>query len=406
MRQHVRKLLLLIIFAGSTLPTIAADDSSLAIFDRRIKPIMQAKNPSSCAECHLSGVDLKDYIRPDQSQTFAALRAAGLIDVNQPENSKLLKFIGRKPDRPNLVTDKVRQEELAAFTAWIKAAVQDKALLTAKADGDPLGATLPPEVIRHARRDRVLNSFLENIWSEVGRCAACHSPDRNGEQVKKHGEHISWIKLNDPEGTLRGLVESDLIDMEKPERSLILLKPTVQVEHGGGQKMMIGDRSYRQFKRFLDDYAAVVQGTYRKTAELPKPVKEVSQISDIWLKLDGVPATFDKLLLRVDVYPVEKNKPGKTRVATGDRAVFGGGQLWQQHLTLTAPRGSKQAAAIARDPTLPPGKYLWKIYIDRRGKLAEDEKYELGKSDFVGQVEVDTRWPAGYGSMTVARFPQ
>ncbi|MFP6678390.1 MAG: hypothetical protein VB878_25100 [Pirellulaceae bacterium] len=38
-------------------------DTALALFAKRILPIFQAKNPSSCTECHLSGVDLKDYIQ-------------------------------------------------------------------------------------------------------------------------------------------------------------------------------------------------------------------------------------------------------------------------------------------------------------------------------------------------------
>ena len=48
--------------------------SSRAVFERRILPLLTAKNPSTCAECHLSGVDLKDYIRPTESETFAGLR--------------------------------------------------------------------------------------------------------------------------------------------------------------------------------------------------------------------------------------------------------------------------------------------------------------------------------------------
>ena len=59
-------------------PTPGADEaSSLAIFDRRILPILQAKDPSSCSECHLSGVDLKQYIRPDANPTFASLGIRG-----------------------------------------------------------------------------------------------------------------------------------------------------------------------------------------------------------------------------------------------------------------------------------------------------------------------------------------
>ncbi len=55
---------------------ITVSDSSLVIFEKRILPIFQSAKPSSCAECHLSGVDLKEYIRPTQQQTFASLVSA------------------------------------------------------------------------------------------------------------------------------------------------------------------------------------------------------------------------------------------------------------------------------------------------------------------------------------------
>jgi hypothetical protein len=206
----------------------AADDAALAIFQKRIVPILQAQRPSSCSECHLSGVDLKDYIRPTQPETFAALRDGGLIDVKNPAKSKLLQFIDRKPEKPSLVTEKIRTEESAAFRAWIEAAVKDPTLAAAKTTDPAIGPQLPAEVIRHARQDHVLQSFLDNVWAEAGRCAACHSPDRNAKQVQKHGEHISWIKLRDPQATLAHLLENELIDLKEPEKSLLLLKPAQQ----------------------------------------------------------------------------------------------------------------------------------------------------------------------------------
>ena len=39
-------------------------DEALTVFKRRILPIFRSRNPSSCTDCHLSGVELKDYIRP------------------------------------------------------------------------------------------------------------------------------------------------------------------------------------------------------------------------------------------------------------------------------------------------------------------------------------------------------
>jgi len=386
---------------------IAADDSSLAIFERRILPIMQAKNPSSCSECHLSGVDLKDYIRPTQDETFAALRDGGLIDVKQPDKSKLLAFIARKPEQPSLVTDKVRGQELEAFRSWITAAVKQPQLLAAKGTTGKVGPQLPDEVIRHARKDRVLSSFVDNVWAEVGRCAACHSPDRNQQQVKKHGEHISWIKLNDPAATLAYLREAELIDLGKPEKSLLLLKPLNQVRHGGGQKMAFGDRTYKQFRQFIDDLAATEQAKYTAAEQLPSPASEVSGVSEVWFKLEGVPAKYDKRVLQVDLYRWdEANKDwSKDRWATADRPVFGGGQLWQNHLSIVAPRDSERADSIRRSPALPPGKYLAKIYIDAQNKFERQYPATLGAGDLVGQVEVESRWPAGYGQMTVAKFP-
>jgi len=395
--------LLLLLIAGPS----RADDSSLALFRQRITPILQAKNPSSCSECHLSGVDLKDYVGQTQEETFASLVGAGLVDLKKPENSKLLAFIARKPEKTSLVSDKVRQQEHDAFKAWIVAAAKDPKLAAAKTGDAKLGPDVPVEVIRHARRDHVLASFLDNVWSEVGRCAACHSPDRNQEQVKKHGTKVNWIKLRDARGTLDGLLASGIIDTDSPEESLLLTKPTNQVKHGGGVKMVVGDRTYKQFRAFIEDYAASAAGKYKTAKDLPGERAEVSAVTEIWFKLEGVPEKYDQQLLQVDLHRWDDATKSwsKDRWAIGDRQVFGKGQLWQQHLSATAPRDSSRAKEIAQKPTLPAGKYLAKIYIDQAGKLQKDYQAELGEGEFVGQVEIDSRWPEGYGSMTITRFP-
>ncbi len=238
-------------------PPAVEKSSAETLFTKRILPILESTKPSSCSECHLSGVDLKDYIRPDQADTFAALVAGGMVDLKRPDESKLLKLIERKPDRPNLVTDKIRQEEARAFREWLRAAVADPKLSAAKANAKPSGPAIPVEVVRHARKDRVLQSFLENVWNEAGRCAACHSPDRNAEQVKKHGEKVSWIVLDNPLATFDRLVERELIDADEPAESLLLWKPLTQDTAWGWSEDGRRDRTYKQFRRFLDDYSAI-----------------------------------------------------------------------------------------------------------------------------------------------------
>ena len=381
------------------------DTAALELFEKRILPIFKSKQPSSCTECHLSGIDLKDYIHPRQETTFAALVKSGLVDTTHPDKSKILEFISRKPEKPNLITDKVRRQEYEAFRDWLRAAVKEPGILNAKLTQDLRGPDIPVEVIRHARSDRVLASFIDNVWNEVGRCAACHSPDRNQEKVKEHGEQISWIKLGDPQATMQHMLESSLIDSNKPEESLILTKPTLQVEHGGGQKMVVGDRTYKQFRRFIDDYAAMVNGKYRSKAELRDVGDEVAASSEIWLKLTGVPAEFDKMLMQVDLYRREGSGWSKHRWATSDRPVFGKGQLWQHSLSLTARRGSKRSEQMRNTPQLPAGRYLIKIYVDKERKLEKDFRAELEERDFVGEMELESRWPAGYQNMTVVQFP-
>lgn len=388
----------------SPITNLLANDASLAIFEKRILPILQASKPSSCTECHLSGVELKDYIFPEQDKTFAALVKGGMIDVKQPEQSKLLKFIERRPEKPSLITDKVRAEEAAAFREWIQAAVKDPQLLKAKSTSS-IGPHVSDELIRHARKDRVLNSFAENVWSEVGRCAACHSPDKNQAQVIKFGDRVSWIKPRDMQGTMQHLLDSGIIDAEAPEKSLLIAKPTLQVEHGGGQKMLLGDRTYKQFRAFIDDYVAVSKGTYKDAKELPKPSREVSQVSEIWLKIEGIPKSLDKQFLRANVYAKTADGWSKDRVATGDRAIFGGGGLWQQHMTLTAPRDSARAKELLSAQKLAGGQYLVRISIDRNNRLAKDPSSDFTSADVVGEVQVRSSWPTGYGAMTVVKFP-
>ena len=385
-----------------------AENKSLDVFTRRILPILNSAKPSSCAECHLSGVDLKDYIRSNQAETFAALVKGGMIDANQPQKSKLLEFISRAPEKPTIVSADVRKEELAAFKAWIEEAVRDPELLRAKAGSESIGPKLPVEIVRHARNDRVLASFIDNVWSEATRCAACHSPLLNQKQVKEHGEQVSWITPDDPAATLRHLVDAGLIDTDEPTQSRILQKPTMQVKHGGGIKMVVGDRSYKQFRKFLEDYAATSAGAYKTAKELPGPDAEVSRVSEVWFKLTDVPEDFDQQLMQVDLYRQDdstKSGWSNDRWATSDRQVFGKGKLWQHSLSLIAPRDSDRAHELLTRPSLTPGTYLVRIYVDRAGRLEKDWQAELGDGDFVGQVEVESLWPAGYGSMTSATFP-
>ena len=60
------------------------------------------------------------------------------------------------------------------------------------------------EVIRHARKDRLLESFTNSIWAMRFRCLSCHNEgtQENIKLVKEHGERVAWFKAEGPEATL------------------------------------------------------------------------------------------------------------------------------------------------------------------------------------------------------------
>ena len=380
-------------------------ESALEIFRRRILPIFKAQKPSSCTECHLAGVELHDYIRPDQEQTFALLVEAGMIDVQRPDDSKLLAFIRRGGENTSPLTKQVREQELAAFSAWIRAATQDPRLLAARPGDEHLGPVVPPEVIRHARSDRVLASFVDQVWSQMGRCVSCHSPAFNERVVRRAGEQVSWIAPGDPLKTLSNLVEAGDIDLDNPDESPVLTKPAGLSEHGGGPKFAVGDPAYLGFRSFLRDYAATVGGRYQKSEDLPKDPDELLLLTKHFLRITDLPAEWGKLPMAVDLYRWDETRQAWSaqRWGTVFNPVFAPKQLWQGMVHVAAPYDSMQADDYRQDPKLPPGRYLAKVYLDRQKKTADQPEYRLGEAELLGQFELSGDWPIGFKQPRVVK---
>lgn len=383
---------------------LIAEDAA-EIFERRIRPIARSRE-SSCTECHFAGVDLKQYILDDSTQTFAALRDAGLINVDRPTESKLLSFIGRRPAKEDLLLAKVRTEEFAAFKAWIEAAMKEPATVRAVAPAKAVGSPVPVEVIRHARHDRVLQSFMETIWVEIDRCIGCHSPERNQKQVKEFGERVSWISPNDPAGTLNRAIEQGIIDVDQPEKSLILQKPAGLVKHGGHQKFLPGSRTDKNYRRFLNDYAAVVNETYQTARDLPAASPEVGVLTGQHLRLTDLPKEWGGRLLRVTLHRWENGKWNERPVAVGENPINGNNGMWQTMILALLPRESASAARLQERRALPGDRYQVRVFVDRENRLANNRDYELQATDAIGIVEIDGAWPVGYQPPKIVAAPK
>ena len=147
-----------------TVTAQATDPRPTEVFKKRIVPTFKSPTPSSYVQCHLAGVDLEDYILPDTEKTIRNLRDLGLIDLTAPEKLKIVRLIemGTGDPKPaNAVHDKNRIAEREAFMAWFAACAADPKLKAApKLDAKEVaGPPHPAEVIRHARKDRLLASL-------------------------------------------------------------------------------------------------------------------------------------------------------------------------------------------------------------------------------------------------------
>lgn len=391
----------------------ATPESPTAIFTRRIAPIFNSPDPSSCTACHLAGVDLKNYILPTSEKTFLSLRDQGLIDVDKPEKSKILALIAMGQSAPpkgaRLIRPEIAKAEHDAFAAWITACAKDPALRTAPRlrPAELAAPSRPAAIIRHARTDPgggILASFERNVWSQRLRCAACHTESgAEFQRLSKDNGDIAWIGKTSEE-TLQRLLDRKLISTEKPADSLLLAKPTMAVKHGGGQKMEVGDAGYKMVRTFLEEFAATANDAYHAPADLP-PLPALEHVgSELWLKIDKAPAAWSDKVAQVRVFAFDKtaNTWEKEPLALSDRRVApaAGVTFWQHSLILQAPANSDRAKRFAASPVLPAGRYLVKIYLDKANKRAKDWHADLTESDLAAQIEYNGPWTPGYGKMT------
>lgn len=99
------------------------------LFNQRLKPLAMSDEPSSCNECHLAGVDLRNFLHDTGAMTFLSLRDQGLVDLEDVQKSRILALIQMaKPDSA-VVTKQVRQRELDAMTSFLEACVADAELV-------------------------------------------------------------------------------------------------------------------------------------------------------------------------------------------------------------------------------------------------------------------------------------
>jgi hypothetical protein len=292
-------------------PPACSDDEALALYRRRIEPLLKDERPSSCNRCHLTELDLALFTRSTPCNTMACLHEKELVDFETPERSLILRWIRRGDVGGGDAAGVAARQEYAAFAEWIEYSARCHAEVCAP-EADPCGerpadaavapdaqvadaaapadgavpadagaaadahvadarapdAALPDATVPDAGppdpcgEPAMAALFEARVFRWRNRCNHCHSPHGITSGV---GGAPLWMADGEDSAaalaTMRLVIERGLVDVAAPERSLLVLKPLNRredgIRHGGGTKFPnTEDEAYLDFRAWIDPYAA------------------------------------------------------------------------------------------------------------------------------------------------------
>lgn len=253
--------------------TACTPEAGLELYERRIAPLLEDDRPSTCNQCHLSGIDLSLFLQDTPCATMACMVEEGLVDLDSPDTSVVLSWIDRAQPSGGITEDTIATERQAMLD-WIEMTAACDGQLCEPVDepcGQPPDEThceFPPPVYEPMSLDDpgdCSDLTLELVWREKvyswrSRCFPCHF-DSHDEQFD---EAPPWIATGDcnPASltTLHNAERLGYLDAEDPMRSLLLTKPLDEefggVEHGGGPKMhSLEEPTYLDYAYFVQRWA-------------------------------------------------------------------------------------------------------------------------------------------------------
>jgi hypothetical protein len=244
-----------------------APEATTALYDRRIRPLLEEDRPKSCNQCHLSGIDLEAFVKETPCDTMACMVNRGIVDLAAPDQSLILGWIDRAAPESEGITADVIAEERQGFLEWIEHTADCGPCASVEEACGPSPSYMDCDV-RETQgvpyddpgdcSDQTLEAlFLNGFYAARGRCLPCHQANGGIPEAPP------WMVLGDCEigsvETMRSIVRREYIDFDDPRQSLWLLKPLAEdlggVEHGGGTKIHSMDEGLWQgMTRWVDRY--------------------------------------------------------------------------------------------------------------------------------------------------------
>ena len=245
------------------------------VFQKKIKPLVTKGQPSTCNQCHLSGVDLGMFVQDSPCKSMACMVDKGMVDFKAPAKSSVMKWIDMAKPQSGLITLAVQQKEHDAFLQWITWSSQCQEAVCGKI-ADPCGAgsaTVPvtdTAMLGKCDEKTIGSSFTVLVYKWRDRCSHCHAP--YGKDFVKN-KAPAWLHSDKTDAGsiytmynvlgLPGLPGKPSINVNAPDQSVFLLKPLSPDAgglgniHAGGVKFADkNDPAYIDFLKWIQQFAA------------------------------------------------------------------------------------------------------------------------------------------------------
>jgi hypothetical protein len=291
---------------GTDTPEETCQQSPGQVYDARIAPLLAG--PSSCNQCHLSGLSLANFVTGDPCRTMACLAEQGEVNLDDPQQSKILERVLKAEPQSTLITAGVIEAEYVGMLEWItySGRCQESAcgVITnpCAAGGQPAPAVVAAP-LGGCSEAELLAGFEARVFAWRNRCGACHS---SSGQIPAP----EWVDFGSATNSMYNVLGMGAVNVATPHLSTLLTKPLAEshpdgLAHGGGDKFADeADPTYQDLREWIEAYVACFDGSV-----LPGPTVEIlSPKPDAWLAAgepvavngsaqtaDGAPITGDSL---------------------------------------------------------------------------------------------------------------
>ncbi len=250
---------------GTGTPANCNEDELSELYTRYVEPFVSGTLPTSCSECHMTGIDMSMYAQDTACDTMACMMGQGVVDLDNPEGSALLSMIDMGDPNSSVFDVSVEHQAMLEWIDWSAQCHQQVCGdIDSPCDQNSGATSTGTNPIGDCSEEDLLATFWNTVIVDRGRCLTCHSDwgqsegtfgacqdvsDCQFEQICVDGSCLApgpamaphffegvdgMLDWNNPDHRTQGLntmynvVALGLVDIENPADSSLITKPLLE----------------------------------------------------------------------------------------------------------------------------------------------------------------------------------